>query len=416
MANYFARKAGNVNATDVWATTPTGTAADVFGSFTSSDVLHSNNFAISVNVDTTVGEVRNDNANGATAGQTFTLSNGVTLTADVVAGAAICVSFAGTSGNSAAIVGDISNATANGAVRNTSTGTLNVTGNVVGGTGNNAISLYGIGAGVVNLTGNATGGSAGGASGAYCLAGTLNVTGNGTGGSAACSGIRNDATTNVTGNVTGGTAASAFGASNESTGTLTIIGSAIASSSANAHGAHNASTGTLIVTRAVGNAYGIGAAGGTGLAYGLNSGNIGSDSRAEELEYGENGAAPTFGAVKIVSASNNKCIVELTTSAQKTLADPSDGTGQANEADVRSGVSYALGNRTGTCAVPAASSVAFGVPVDATTGTAALTPAAVWDALTSGMTTSGSIGARLKNAATLDSTGQQLADALSPVP
>jgi hypothetical protein len=60
--------------------------------------------------------------------------------------------------------------------------------------------------------------------------------------------------------------------------------------------------------------------------------------------------------------------------------------------------------------------VALGVLVDNTTGTAVLTPAAVWDALTSGMTTSGSIGARLKNAATLDSTGQQLADALSPVP
>jgi hypothetical protein len=152
------------------------------------------------------------------------------------------------------------------------------------------------------------------------------------------------------------------------------------------------------------------------LAYGLNSNAIGSDTRAEELEYGENGAAPTFGAVKIVAASNNKCIVELTTSARKTLADPSDGTGQANEADVRSGTSYALGNKTGTCAVPAAGSVALGVAVDATTGTAVLTPAAVWDALTSGMTTSGSIGARLKNAATLDSTGQQLADALSPVP
>jgi hypothetical protein len=109
-------------------------------------------------------------------------------------------------------------------------------------------------------------------------------------------------------------------------------------------------------------------------------------------------------------------LVTLTTSAVKTLADPSDGTGQANEADVRSGTSYALGNKTGTCAVPAAGSVALGVAVDATTGTAVLTPAAVWDALTSGMTTSGSIGARLKNAATLDSTGQQLADALSPVP
>jgi hypothetical protein len=30
------------------------------------------------------------------------------------------------------------------------------------------------------------------------------------------------------------------------------------------------------------------------------------------------------------------------------------------------------------------------------------------------MSTSGSIGVRLKNASTLDSTGQQLADALSP--
>jgi len=32
------------------------------------------------------------------------------------------------------------------------------------------------------------------------------------------------------------------------------------------------------------------------------------------------------------------------------------------------------------------------------------------------MTTSGSIGARLKNAATVDTTGQSLADALTPAP
>jgi hypothetical protein len=172
----------------------------------------------------------------------------------------------------------------------------------------------------------------------------------------------------------------------------------------------------LTVIRAVGNSFGIGAAGGTQLVAGVNSVNVASDTRAEELEYGPNGGPPTTGAVRIVSGTNNKCLVTLTTSAQKTLADPSDGTGQANEADVRSGTSYALGNKTGTCAVPAAGSVALGVAVDATTGTAVLTPAAVWDALTSGMTTSGSIGARLKNAATLDSTGQQLADALSPVP
>jgi hypothetical protein len=394
MANYFARKAGNVNATDVWATTPSGTAADVFSTFTSSDVLHSNNFAITVNVNTTVGSVRNDNANSATAGGGFTLNNSITLTANAFAGSTgtACVTYSGGVGNSATFVGNATAGTASGAqgVSNTSTGTLTVTGNGTGGS-NNCHGVNNQSTGTITMTGNATGGSVGGAFGVRnLLGGTVTMTGNATGG-------------------TGG-----IGAENASTGTLTITGSAIASSVA--IGANNTSTGTLTVTRAVGNAYGIGAAGGTASVVGLASVNVASDTRAQEFEYGENGQTPTSGAVKVVSASNNKCIVELTTSAQKTLADPSDGTGQAAIADVRSGTSYALGNLTGTCAVPAASSVAFGVPVDATTGTAALTPAAVWDALTSGMTTSGSIGARLKNAATVDTTGQSLADALTPAP
>jgi hypothetical protein len=61
------------------------------------------------------------------------------------------------------------------------------------------------------------------------------------------------------------------------------------------------------------------------------------------------------------------------------------------EADVRSGTIYGASNElTGTCAVPAAASVAFGVPVDATTGTAALEPSdiasAVWDRVLTGAT------------------------------
>jgi hypothetical protein len=78
-------------------------------------------------------------------------------------------------------------------------------------------------------------------------------------------------------------------------------------------------------------------------------------------------------------------------------------------ANVRDGVSYALNTLTGTLKVPAAGSVALGVPVDNTTGTAVLTPAAVWDYATSSLTTSGSIGERLKNASTVDTTGDQLA-------
>jgi hypothetical protein len=100
--------------------------------------------------------------------------------------------------------------------------------------------------------------------------------------------------------------------------------------------------------------------------------------------------------------------------------------GQALVTDVRSGTVYASGNLTGTCAVPAAASVAFGVSVDATTGTATLTAAdvraaiglatanldtqladlptasenadAVWDEVMSGHTTSGTYGGRVVRA------------------
>jgi hypothetical protein len=49
--------------------------------------------------------------------------------------------------------------------------------------------------------------------------------------------------------------------------------------------------------------------------------------------------------------------------------------GQPATNNVRSGTIYGPNSElTGTCAVPGASSVAFGVPVDATTGTAVLTP------------------------------------------
>ena len=63
--------------------------------------------------------------------------------------------------------------------------------------------------------------------------------------------------------------------------------------------------------------------------------------------------------------------------------------GNPSAADVRSGVNYGGGSLTGTAAIPAAGSVALGVPVDATTGTAVLTAANVQTALTSqGLTTS----------------------------
>jgi hypothetical protein len=366
-----------------------------------------------------VGEVRNDNANSATQGGGFTLSNGVTLTANAIGGSAICVAFAGTSGNSASLIGNATAGTsafAHGA-NNSSSGTLNITGSVTGGALNtNAHGLNNASTGTVNITGNATGGGTGPAA-INVSTGTINITGNVTaGGGSSATGAQNSSTgtIDITGNVTGGSVANALGASNSSTGAISIVGSAFASN--NAIGVNNASTGILNVKRAVGNDWGIGA---TGMvsAVGVASANVGSQTRVEEFEYGALGQAPTSGAVSCPDQTTNVCLVHRLSSTKKTLIDAASVSGALPAAgDVRSGVTFNVGNSTGTCAVPAAGSVALGVAVDATTGTAVLTPAAVWDALTSGMTTSGSIGARLKNAATLDSTGQQLADALSPVP
>jgi len=411
MALITSAATGNFNAGATW----TGGVVPTVGD----EARASNGHTITITANATCDEVSNDGTG------IFTINDGVTLTANVVAksttASRICVQMTANAPAEAFIVGNVSSTFVGNTipVNNGGTGTLNITGNVTAGSGAVGRGAVNASTGTLNITGNVTGGGAGTTHGVQNVgAGAVAITGNVTGGTAsAADGVLNQGanTVTITGNVTGGSGG-AFGANNTSTGTLNIVGNTIAASTTNSHGANNSSTGILTATRAVGNAYGIGAAGGTGLAYGINTANIGGDSRVEELEYGANGAAPTFGAVKVVSGTNNKCLVTLTTSAVKTLADPSDGTGQANEADVRSGTSYALGNKTGTCAVPAAGSVALGVAVDNTTGTAVLTPAAVWDALTSGMTTSGSIGARLKNAATLDSTGQQLADALSPVP
>ncbi len=80
--------------------------------------------------------------------------------------------------------------------------------------------------------------------------------------------------------------------------------------------------------------------------------------------------------------------------------------GQAAVADVRSGTVYASGNLTGTCAVPAAGSVALGVPVDATTGTAVLTAAAIRTELAVEL-------ARLTQCSTVATTGDQIAAAFN---
>ena len=80
--------------------------------------------------------------------------------------------------------------------------------------------------------------------------------------------------------------------------------------------------------------------------------------------------------------------------------------------DVRFGVSYAYNSLTGTLRMPHPNQVTYGVAVDNTFGNAVLTAASVWDYLVANITVENSIGMRLKNVATPQTVGAQLASLL----
>lgn len=404
MATYFARKAGNINASDVWATTPSGVAAAV--TFVAGDVLVANSFAIAVNVDTNLGatgQIRNDTTGGATGGGGFTLASGVTLTASIYqfSTSGNCCIFNSVSPASATIiaatiVGGNGNSAA---VDNTSSGTLvvNVSGTVGNGSGTAAVGVRNTSTGTIYLT---TSGGIFGGNGANAYG----VSNTGTG------------AIYITGNTTGGThSSSPHGVHNNTTGTIELIG--IATGGINSGvGANNAAGGTLRVTKAVGNGFGPGTSG-LSSTPGVSNSSANGIVTVEQIEFGALGQSPTSGAVRLVANGSNNANFYTTTGGRKTLIDATQNAAMPAASDVRSGVNYASGALTGSCAVPAPASVGYGVPVDNTTGTAVLSLASViqdlWAAPTSGMTTAGSIGERLKNCQTAEINGQQLAAALS---
>ncbi len=393
MATYYARKAGNINAADVWATAPAGTASNLFPTFTNADVLMANSFTITVNVSTTVAEVRNDTTGGATNGGTFTLGSGVLLKANVFAAYYANNSACLTSGASASIEGNITVTTSGNAssqlnravIFTGTTGTaLNITGNIITPSGFTHVSIVDCqtSGGQLNITGNLLGNASSGSNAiavntAVSNTGALTITGNVMAGNALA--ISSNATNlpiNITGTVTGGNTG-VFGISNFSTSTCTIVGSAVGG--VGGAGVSNSSTGTIRVTRSVGNAFGPGNT--AGLAAAVGAANVGLGViEIEQLEYGTNGMSPTSGTgIRLKKLGSNVAVFNFCdTAGAKTLIDATQNAAMPAASNVRSGVSYASGALTGSCAVPAAGSVALGVAVDNTTGTAVLTPEAVW--------------------------------------
>jgi hypothetical protein len=274
--------------------------------------------------------------------------------------------------------------------------TINIIGNINSGGGLAGIGVTIVPACTVNVTGNVTGALTGVVYGSIGISGynngiNLSIIGNITGGGitnyadghSAIQGTFNNIT--ITGNVTGGTGTNNFGLNISTVNTLNVIG-------------------TL---RATGNN---GAVYKPGLVNSLANHIFSGPFISSNL-----GAMPMIiHNFKIIPSSNKYFELRDNTVSSNTytLYSPDTIADTPVPANVRKGTVYALGAFTGTLVVPSPNSVSFGTPTDNTVGTAVLTANDVWNSQTSAMNTAGSIGKRLKNASTVDSTGDQLSSLL----
>ena len=385
MALILSAATGNFNAGATWVGGIVPGAAD--------EARASTGHTVTITANVTCTELSNAGTG------TFVLNSGVTLTANVthksVTASVNCLTFSAASPATASIVGTCTGGSVAAAtgVANNGTGALSVTGAAVGGSFSSAAGLTQGSSGSVTLTGNSTGSTGGGAGNSSSGTGTFTINGNvlaaansgafnngagtlvivGSVTAAATAGVSNVSTGPViiTGNVL---AAAATGVSNASTGFVTITGNITASTAA---GVTNSSTATLTIS------------GGTYTASTVSnaviSTNASSVVRASgSFIHASNGFVPINTPKFILLATptlakTRYALNGLTTYVDMFTAD--NGLNQAAITDVRFGTVYASGTLTGVAYIPAAGSVALGVPVDATTGTATLTQADVRAAL-----------------------------------
>lgn len=308
-------------------------------------------------------------------------------------------------------------------ISKSSNGLLTFNGNVNGGAGNGGTGLTAIisSNGDIVIVGNVAASPTGNTNACYGVNqtnGKLTVIGNVVGnGSSTATGfaILSTSSSNleITGNVTGGGIAAAI---SKSSGSIIVTGNIIGS---NLPGIIGTPTSITVVGDITGS-----------LASGINITNNGSIDTTGNITAGT--ASPgisTVGLVKIVGILNNnsrymavfapQVTLESTATSWRfqTFAGPDRvlytsgaALGQPATNDVRFGVVFgATSEFTGTLRVPSPSNVLKGVLTDNTTGTLIMAPKDFWDYQTSGLTASGSIGERLKNASTVATTGAQIA-------
>jgi hypothetical protein len=350
MAIRYAVATGNWSSTATWngGTLPT-----------SADDVYANGFTVQVNQNVTVLSLNTTAATGVLNGGNFNFSaGGFTVVADTIqAGSGIALTVGGSA-----------------------SGTYTITANTINGgiTPNTGFAFFiNSASSNVIINGNINAYAGGGIDAPLCV------------------------TTTINGNVTAN--AGAIVINHRGPGTYTINGfcqGSVGNFGYGTSGSNPLTVATITKAISINN----------GVAGVNNSASSVPSVTVKEIEQGVLGYVPISGFVRLSSASGAFYKGITPAGAVRTLSDPADIAGQVPaQSDVRFGVTYQSGSKTGSAYIPSPSSVGFGVPVDNTTGTAALTPASVWDAATSSLTTSGSIGERLKNASTVDTTGDQLA-------
>jgi hypothetical protein len=164
----------------------------------------------------------------------------------------------------------------------------------------------------------------------------------------------------------------------DSVGTLILNGTAHPSlnSTVACHGVYLALLGRVTIQKVKGSPYPL--QGFLQITYGLYSVSAWVIAQVGELEY-NGGWMPHYGRIAMDPSLVNRFIAQTPAGNNITLIEGTEDFPAIT--DVRSGVEYADGVMMGTLAVPPAGSVAIGVPVDGTTGTAVLTQQDVIDAV-----------------------------------
>lgn len=374
---------------------------------TASDDVFANNFNVTINQNINILSLSNSATTGVTSGGTFISTDGISITASKTpyglnGGTAIPI-LTLTGSHTVYFLGNIQGSPNNltGAIRITNGGTLYFTGSTIGGLGgsNTAPGIYVI-SGNVFFSGSIFGGNSSNNAGIIIQNGTINSTGviNGTNGvpaiiMAGSSSLTHNGLVSSTNGV---------GISSTSTGNIIITGSITAGLSA---GISSTSVQLIVVT---GSIYA------SNAAPGISSTSTSATVRVTgPLIASQNNINPVFSPkIQLISTSTPTYTLETDTFPREvTFYDVAFTSSLPTQTDVRSGSLYGGSNEfSGSMIIPSSSNVRYGVPIDTTTGSAStLTPQDIFDYAVSSLTGSNTIGARLKNIATVQTTAATIA-------